>query len=142
FAIKLVQAAAIGYPESSRSVFAHKVYSVPSDACGVRRIMGVTSGLPRGGIQLVKSSGCCQPQDSGGVFRDSLYRSGETARALCVDVIVSKGFAGRLKFVESSTAADPQRSRTIYKQAANIHTAQAVGASGFVPEYFRFVAVI
>src|SRR5215813_4608222 len=72
FAIKLVQAAAIGYPESSRSVFAHKVYSVPSDACGVRRIMGVTSGLPRGGIQLVKSSGCCQPQDSGGVFRDSL----------------------------------------------------------------------
>ena len=60
-AIKLVQSAAIGYPESPRSIFAHKVYSVPSDACGVRRIVGVSSGLPRGGIQLVQSSGCCQP---------------------------------------------------------------------------------
>src|SRR5215813_8700686 len=54
FAVKLVQAAAIGYPESSRPVFTHKVYSVPSNACGVRRIVGVTSGLPRAGIEPVK----------------------------------------------------------------------------------------
>jgi hypothetical protein len=60
------------------------------------------------------------------ILIDPLYRGGGTARILSVDAIASKGFGDRFKLIEKSIAADPQRTGMIYKEAANIYTAQAI----------------
>jgi hypothetical protein len=90
-AIEFVQSLAMRNPESSRPIFPCEVYLIRTDACGDRRIMGISGGFARSWIESIKSSACCQPKYSKAVLIDAFDGGRRAPGSLCVDAIVNKG---------------------------------------------------